>query len=75
MIIRHSGRMAHEAVVDKSVLNNGERIYVVRCMQTDIAGQGATIAARANLHEAIALWFEAASTSEVENRLQTIRGR
>ena len=44
--------------------------YVALCPQLDIASQGATVAeARANLEEALELFFETASTSEIQRRL------
>lgn len=44
--------------------------YVSLCPELDIASQGATIEdARANLVEALTLFFETASAGEVANRL------
>jgi predicted RNase H-like HicB family nuclease len=44
--------------------------YVALCPELDIASQGDTIEkARDNLREALELFFEAASPSEVERRL------
>ena len=44
--------------------------YVSLCPELDIASQGDTIEeARANLIEAVELFFETASPSEVQNRL------
>jgi len=46
--------------------------YVSLCPELDIASQGATVEeARANLREAIELFFEAADPSEVERRLHS----
>jgi predicted RNase H-like HicB family nuclease len=46
--------------------------YVSLCPELDIASQGDTVEqARNNLIEALELFFETASTSEVENRLNT----
>jgi predicted RNase H-like HicB family nuclease len=46
--------------------------YVSLCPELDIASQGDTIEeARANLVEALTLFFETASPSEVERRLHT----
>lgn len=46
--------------------------YVSLCPELDIASQGDTVEqARNNLIEALELFFETASTSEVENRLKT----
>ena len=44
--------------------------YVALCPELDIASQGETIeAARANLVEALTLFFETAHDSEVERRM------
>ena len=46
--------------------------YVSLCPELDIASQGTTVEeARANLREAIELFFEAADPSEVERRLHS----
>jgi len=46
--------------------------YVALCPELDIASQGDTIeGARANLREALQLFFECASPQEVEERLHT----
>lgn len=46
--------------------------YVSLCPELDIASQGDTVEqARNNLIEALELFFETASPSEVENRLKT----
>ena len=46
--------------------------FVALCPELDIASQGATIEeARANLIEALTLFFEAASPSEVQRRLHS----
>ena len=45
--------------------------YVALCPELDIASQGATIQeARENLREALELFFESASASEIQNRLR-----
>ena len=45
--------------------------YVALCPEVDVASQGDTVAeARANLAEALTLFFEAASHEEVESRLR-----
>jgi len=45
--------------------------FVALCPEFDIASQGATIEeARANLVEALALFFETASSSEVARRVR-----
>jgi predicted RNase H-like HicB family nuclease len=46
--------------------------FVALCPELDIASQGSTIEeARANLVEALTLFFEAASTSEVAQRMHS----
>jgi predicted RNase H-like HicB family nuclease len=46
--------------------------FVALCPQVDVASQGATIEeARANLIEALSLFFETASPSEIARRLRT----
>ena len=44
--------------------------YVALCAELDIASQGATVAeARENLKEALELFFETASATEIQQRL------
>jgi len=44
--------------------------YVAFCPEVDVASQGDTIdEARRNLHEALELFFETASTEEIKERL------
>ncbi len=44
--------------------------YVALCPELDIASQGATVAeARENLKEALELFFETASATEIQHRL------
>ena len=46
--------------------------YVALCPELDIASQGDTVEeATRNLHEALELFFEVASPSEVQERLHT----
>ena len=53
------------AIVERE--DNG---YVALCPEVDVASQGATVnEARTNLKEALELFFEAASTSEIQQRL------
>ncbi|NKC12888.1 MAG: type II toxin-antitoxin system HicB family antitoxin [Gammaproteobacteria bacterium] len=43
--------------------------YVALCPEVDVASQGDSVAeARANLQEALTLFFEAASAEEIERR-------
>jgi predicted RNase H-like HicB family nuclease len=45
--------------------------YVALCPELDIASQGSSVEeAKANLHEAIELFFEHASQSEIDHRLR-----
>ncbi len=45
--------------------------YVALCPEVDVASQGDNVAeARANLEEALTLFFEAASPEEVERRVK-----
>ena len=45
-------------------------LYVALCPELDIASQGESVSeARANLKEALELFFEAASAGEVQRRL------
>ena len=46
--------------------------YLALCPELDIASQGDTVeGARENLLEALELFFETASASEIQNRLHT----
>ncbi|MDE2841905.1 MAG: type II toxin-antitoxin system HicB family antitoxin [Chloroflexota bacterium] len=46
--------------------------YVALCPELDIASQGDTVSeARDNLKEALELFFETASATEIEDRLHT----
>ena len=46
--------------------------YVALCPQVDVASQGLTVAeARENLAEALTLFFETASASEIDQRLRS----
>ena len=50
--------------------------YVSHCPELDIASQGDTVEeARANLQEALDLFFELADASEVAGRMKTERSR
>ena len=45
--------------------------YVALCPEVDVASQGDSVTeARRNLEEAVALFFETASTEEIEDRLR-----
>ena len=46
--------------------------YFALCPEVDVASQGNSVAeARQNLEEALALFFETASTEEIERRLRS----
>ena len=46
--------------------------YVALCHELDIASQGASVSeARANLREALELFFETASAAEIKERLHS----
>ena len=46
--------------------------YISQCLELDIASQGDTLEeARANLVEALTLFFETADRSEIEQRLHS----
>lgn len=48
-------------------------LYVALCPELDIASQGKSVAeAESNLAEALELFFEVASPSEIESRLHRI---
>jgi predicted RNase H-like HicB family nuclease len=55
-----------------AIIEREEHGYVSLCPELDIASQGDTIEqARDNLQEALQLFFEYASASEVKNRLRS----
>ncbi len=55
-----------------AVIQKEEGAYVALCPELDIASQGDTVEeARANLAEAVELFFEAADAAEIERRLHT----
>jgi len=54
-----------------AIIERDDQWYVALCPDLDIASQGETIEeARANLIEALTLFFETADPSEVERRLR-----
>ena len=54
------------------IIEREEDWFVALCPELDIASQGKTVEeARANLIEAIELFFEAADVSEIEGRLHS----
>ena len=55
-----------------AIIEREEDWYVSLCPELDIASQGKTIEeARDNLAEAVELFFETASPSEIEDRMHT----
>ncbi|MBW4572769.1 type II toxin-antitoxin system HicB family antitoxin [Tolypothrix sp. VBCCA 56010] len=55
-----------------AIIEREDDWYVALCPELDIASQGTTIEeARHNLIEALELFFETASPSEIEERLHT----
>jgi predicted RNase H-like HicB family nuclease len=54
-----------------AVIEREDDMYVATCPEVDVASQGKTVEeARANLLEAVELFFEAASKSEIRRRLK-----
>jgi predicted RNase H-like HicB family nuclease len=55
-----------------AIIEKEDDMYVALCPELDIASQGGTVEeARENLKEAIELFFESASASEVSERLHS----
>ncbi len=53
-----------------AIIERDGDFYVALCPELDIASQGVSVSdARANLKEALELFFEAASADEIERRL------
>jgi len=53
-----------------AIIEREDNVYVALCPELDIASQGETVEeARANLKEAIELFFETASQKEIQERL------
>ena len=54
-----------------AILHKEEDMYVALCPELDIASQGRSIEeAKKNLEEAVELFFEVASTKEMDERLK-----
>ena len=52
------------------IIEREDNGYVAFCPEVDVASQGTTVdEARVNLKEALELFFETASTSEIQQRL------
>lgn len=55
-----------------AIIENEADGYVALCPELDVASQGSTVAgARANLQEALELFFESASEAEIEGRFRS----
>ena len=55
-----------------AIIEREDDVYVALCPELDIASQGKTVEeARANLVEALELFFESADPTEVSRRLHT----
>lgn len=55
-----------------AIIEREDDLYVALCPELDVASQGDTVeAARANLIEALQLFFESADQAEVAKRLHT----
>jgi predicted RNase H-like HicB family nuclease len=55
-----------------AIIEREDDAYVALCPELDIASQGESVeAARANLIEALELFFESAAPSEITRRLHT----
>ena len=53
-----------------AIIEREDDSYVALCPEVDVASQGATVdEARSNLKEALELFFEHASTEEINKRL------
>ena len=53
-----------------AIIERENQGFVSLCPELDIASQGETVEeARKNLHEAVELFFETASSKEIKNRL------
>ncbi len=54
-----------------AIIEKEDEVYVALCPELDIASQGSSVEeAKANLREAIELFFEHASENEIEYRLK-----
>jgi predicted RNase H-like HicB family nuclease len=62
--------MAMKKLQLTAVIEREDDGYVALCPEVDVASQGSTIdEARANLREAVELFFESASDAEIAQRL------
>jgi len=66
--------MTHRPLKLTAIIEREDDWYVATCPELDVASQGKTIEeARSNLLEAVELFFEAASPSEIRRRLKAER--
>jgi predicted RNase H-like HicB family nuclease len=66
--------MMEKQIALTAILEKEDELYVSFCPELDIASQGETKEeARANLVEALELFFETASETEIERRLKSGR--
>ncbi len=66
--------MSAKSIQLTAVIEREDDWFVATCPEVDVVSQGKTIEeARANLLEAVELFFEAASPSEIKKRLKTER--
>jgi predicted RNase H-like HicB family nuclease len=57
-----------------AIIERDDETYVALCPELDIASQGGTVdEARANLEEAVELFFDTADDSEIDRRLSPER--
>src|SRR2546423_972256 len=62
--------------VAQEALSDNTPIYVATCAEIDVASQGATLEeATENVTQALHLWFQTASQSEVEAEISRLRSR
>jgi len=69
-VLPHYNRLMTTTKQLTAIIERDDDAYVALCPELDIASQGDTVeAARANLVEALELFFETADTKEVARRL------
>lgn len=67
-------KLSFDVEIEEDVLSEGEKVFVAVCLQIPIASQGATIEeAAANIHEALELWLDTASETEVQKHIPELR--
>lgn len=67
--------MGHQSAIYReltAIIESEADGYVALCPEVDVASQGSTVAeARANLQEALELFFETASEAEIDRRFRS----